>query len=167
MSMGGVLASYLWEDRNIHIDKLILESSPLLSYGKITTSMLTRQYLKLTHKAQRRDKKTVRQAVNSMVPEPQLEVFLELLDSITDTTIVNYISEIGKYRLLTHISTEETQIVYLYGGRISEWFFRRVAKYVKKSYPTAEIVCLPGKGHCEDALLNPMQRIGDLNKYIM
>ena len=29
MSMGGILASYIWKNKNIEIEKLILESSPL------------------------------------------------------------------------------------------------------------------------------------------
>lgn len=167
MSMGGVLASYLWENRNIHIQKLIMESSPLLSYSQFITDMLTKQYLKITHKAQKRDKATVHGAVGSMVTEDKLEDFLELLDNISDTTIRNYIREIGQYRLLPHISTEETQIVYFYGGKLSEVLFRKVAKYIRKNYPAAETVCFPGKGHCQDALLNPTERIRDLSKYIV
>lgn len=40
MSMGGVLASFVWNNRNIEIEKLILESSPILGYGKMITNML-------------------------------------------------------------------------------------------------------------------------------
>ena len=40
MSMGGILASYIWKNKNIEIEKLILESSPLLSWNKFMTNYL-------------------------------------------------------------------------------------------------------------------------------
>ncbi len=78
---------------------LIMESSPLLGFGNMMTSMLTKQYLTITHKAQEQDRKTVRGAVNSMVTEDKLDIFIELLDHISDTTITNYIKETGKHKL--------------------------------------------------------------------
>lgn len=35
MSLGGVLASYVWMNQKLIIKKLILESSPIMSFGKI------------------------------------------------------------------------------------------------------------------------------------
>lgn len=35
--MGGVLASYVWMNQKLIIKKLILESSPIMSFGKIMT----------------------------------------------------------------------------------------------------------------------------------
>lgn len=166
MSMGGVLASILWQNQNIQIDKLIMESYPLLGFGNMMTNILTRQYLTITHKAQARDKKTVRQAVNSMVTEDKLDIFMELLDHISDTTITNYIREIGKHKLPSDINIPETEIYYLYGGKINEILFRKVAKFIEKNYSNAETICLNGKGHCEDALLNPQEHIKVLNKVL-
>lgn len=166
MSMGGVLASILWQNQNIQIDKLIMESSPLLGFGNMMTNILTKQYLTITHKAQARDKKPVRQAVNSMVTEDKLDIFMELLDHISDTTITNYIREIGKHKLPSDINIPETEIYYLYGGKINEILFRKVAKFIEKNYSNAETICLNGKGHCEDALLNPQEHIKVLNKVL-
>ena len=45
MSMGGILASYIWKNKNIEIEKLILESSPLLSWNKFMTNYFTKWYL--------------------------------------------------------------------------------------------------------------------------
>ena len=99
MSMGGVLTAHLWENKNLNIDKVILENSPLISYNKIMIAMMTKQYLMLTHKTQARDKKIVTRAINSIIPEDKLEEFLEMMDNISDTTIINYIREIGRYKL--------------------------------------------------------------------
>lgn len=166
MSMGGVFASILWQNENIKIDKLIMESSPLLGFENFMIKILTKQYLTITRKAQARDKKTVRGAVNSMVTEDKLDIFMELLDHISDTTITNYIREIGKHKLPSDINIPETEIFYLYGGKINEILFRKVAKFIAKNYSNAETICLKGKGHCEDALLNPQDHIKVLNKIL-
>lgn len=166
MSMGGVLACHLWKNRNIQIEKLIMESSPILSVGKLIASVLTKTYLNITHKAQQRDEKTVKQAVNTMVREEQLDDFLKLLDNISDNTITNYLREIGKFKLPDDIDTPDTGVVYYYGGKVSEMLFRNVAKRLKKMYPQAETICLNGKGHCEDALLNSEKRIDELDRIL-
>ena len=54
MSMGGILASCIWKNKNIEIEKLILESSPLLSWNKFMTNYFTKWYLNITHKTQNR-----------------------------------------------------------------------------------------------------------------
>lgn len=166
MSMGGILASKIWESGKISIDKLIMESSPLLGFEKSMASIMTKQYLTITHKAQARDKKTVRRAINSMVTEDKLDIFMELLDHISDTTITNYIREIGQHKLSAGISAPNTEIYYLYGGKMNEIVFRSVAKFIEKNYQNALTIRLDGKGHCEDALLNPQEHMRRLDRIL-
>ncbi len=167
MSMGGILTSYLWKNKRLTFEKVILESSPLLSFEGWMTKLLTKQYLSITQKARERDRKTVRNAINSMVTEDVLDVFLELLDNISDVTIKNYLREVGKFKLPTDIDTPDTQIIYFYGGKSNEFIFRNVARYIRKNYKNAITICLKGKGHCEDALLRPDEWILQLDKYIV
>lgn len=129
-------------------------------------SILTKQYLTITHKAQERDRKVVKQAVNSMVTEDKLDIFMELLDHISDKTIINYIQEIGLHKLSDNIDSAYTDIHYLYGGKINEILFRNTAKFIKKNYPNAKTMCLKGKGHCEDALLKPQDHIYLISKLL-
>ena len=103
MSMGGVLASYLWKNKRLTFEKVILESSPLLPFGKYMTQMLIKQYLSITKKARERNQKVVRNAINSMVTEDMLDVFLELLDNISDETIKNYLYAVGQLILIRPI----------------------------------------------------------------
>lgn len=166
MSMGGVFASQIWENQKLTIDKLIMESSPLLGFENFMISILTKQYLMLTHKAQARDKKVVKQAINSMITEDKLDIFMELLAHISDTTIVNYMKEIGRHKLSCGIDSPRTEIYYLYGGKINELLFRKVAKFIEKNYPNAITMRLSGKGHCEDALLKPQEHIKLLNRIL-
>lgn len=167
MSMGGVLTSYLWKNKRLSFDMVILESSPLLSFEKWMIQILTKQYLTITRKARERNIKVVRNAINSMVTEEMLDAFLELLDNISDTTIKNYLYGIGQFKLPADIDTPNTQVIYFYGGKVNEFVFRNVAKYIKKHYKNATTICLKGKGHCEDALLHPNKRIEQLSKYII
>ncbi len=159
MSMGGVFASYIWKNQKIGIKKLIMESSPILGFENFMISILTKQYLKLTHKAQEGDKKVIKQATNSMITEDKLDIFMELLEHISDKTIINYIQEIGRYKLSNNIDTPNTEIFYLYGGKINEILFRKVARFFRENYPNAITMCLSGKGHCENALLKPQEHI--------
>lgn len=166
MSMGGVLTSQIWQNKKLYIDKVILESSPLISYNRLMTLMMTKQYLMLTHKTQARDKRVVAQAVNSIIPEDKLDVFLEMMDNMSDTTITNYIRQIGSYKLPSDIDTPNTEIYYFYGSKINEILFRKVAHYLRKNYQNTTTICLKGKGHCEDALINPEEHIKTLNKVL-
>lgn len=166
MSMGGILASYIWKNKNIEIEKLILESSPLLSWNKFMTNYFTKWYLNITHKTQNRDERTIKQAIGTIVSEDKVDVFLELFDHLSDKTIINCVQEVGKFNLPSDINTPNTEIYYFYGSKINEILFRKVAHYLKRNYQNTIAICLKGKGHCEDALINPKEHIKTLNKVL-
>ena len=42
------------------------------------------------------------------------------MDNISDTTIINYIREIGRYKLPSNINTPNTEVYYYYGTKINE-----------------------------------------------
>ncbi len=166
MSMGGVFAAKLWQRGNLHINKLIMESSPLLAWENFVIKFMTKYYLSITHRAQKRVPAVLKQAVDTMVTEDNLEPFLHLLDKMSDETIVNYLKEVGEFSLPKNIDCGETEIYYFYGGKINELVFKGAAKFIKKHYPTAKTFCLKGKGHCEDALITPQMQIKRLNKIL-
>ncbi len=166
MSMGGILASYIWKNKNIEIEKLILESSPLLSWNKFMTNYFTKWYLNITHKTQNRDERTIKQAIGTIISEDKVDVFLELFDYLSDKTIINCVQEVGKFNLPSDINTPNTEIYYFYGSKINEILFRKVAHYLRKNYQNTTTICLKGKGHCEDALINPKEHIKTLNKVL-
>ena len=166
MSMGGVLTSQIWQNKKLYIDKVILESSPLISYNKLMTLMMTKQYLMLTHKTQARDKRVITQAVNSIIPKDKLDVFLAMMDNMSDTTITNYIRQIGSYKLPSNIDTPNTEVYYYYGTKINELLAKKTAEYIRRNYPNSKIKCFQGKGHCEDSLLNPSVMITELDNVL-
>lgn len=155
MSMGGVLAATLWQNRRLHIEKVIFDGSPLVSVNSILQRMMLRFYLDVTHKAQQRDRKTLVQAAKSICPQKYLNDFLQILDNMSDSTIRNYIRDIGRFRLRSDMDTPNTKIYYYHGTAINELFAKKSAKFIAKHYKGSVITVFQGKGHCENALLHP------------
>lgn len=166
ISMGGVLALHIFENRKLNIKKLILESSPLVSCNKAITYLLINQYLLLTHKAQKRDKRVIKQATNSIVTEGMVNEFLNVIDNISDNTIINYVKAVCSYNLPINIEAKDTEIYYYYGTKINEILAKKSAKYIKKNYPSSKIMCQIGKGHCEELIFNVQEKIQKLNQIL-
>ncbi len=167
ISYGGIIAANIWQNRRLNISKLIFDGSPLTSYPKILKSYLTNFYMQVTHKSQRRDKKTLAQAVNGICPEEYLNDFLQVLDNMSDENIRNYIEAWSNYRLPKNIDTATTKVYFFYGTKSNEILARKSAKYMKKYYSNSEIIRLNGKGHCETALFYPNEMIERLNKILL
>lgn len=166
MSMGGVVTAQLWQNKKLNIEKVIMESSPLTFSGNFMNTMLSKTYLMLTHKTKQRDKKVLDQAVNSIISKDKLNVFLEMMDNMSDTTIINYLKEVGSYKLPNNIDTPNTNIYYYYGTTINEMLAKKTAKYISKNYSNSRVICFKGKGHCEDSLMNPKNMINELDKIL-
>lgn len=163
MSMGGVLTATLWQNSRLNIGKVIFDGSPLVSVNSLVKKMMLQFYLNITHKTQQRDKKTLEQAVNSIVTKENLQSFLQVLDNMSDTSITNSINSIASYKLPTNLDTEHTEIYYFHGTAPNEMFAKKTAKYISKYYSNATIICFKGKAHCENALFQPEVMIKELD----
>lgn len=127
--------------------------------GKTTTTHMIKAVLEAAgHK--------VGMVGTTMVKEKHLEIFLKLLDNMSDTTIVNYLKAVGSFKLPPNIDTPSTEIYYLHGTKMAEMYAKKTAKYIKKNYPNANIITFDGKAHCEDALINSEEHINVLNKIL-
>lgn len=166
MSMGGVLTATLWQNNRLSIDKVIFDGSPLVSYNRFMKGFMKKFYIDITHKSQRRDKKTVEQATKVIISEDNLECFLEVLDNISDVTIENSIDGIADFKLSQNINTPNTVVYFFHGTALNEMLAKKSAKYVRKYYPTTVVKCFKGKFHCENALFNPEIMIAELDKVI-
>ena len=166
MSIAGVLAANIWQNKKINIQKLIFDGSPLVLYPKILKSYLTNFYLVVTHKSQQRDKKTVNQASNTIISDKHLEEFLKVLDNMSDENIINYMNEWGSYKLLNNINAPNTEIYYYHGTKMNEMLTKKSKKY-KKNYPNSNIICFEGKGHYETSLMNQKEMIKELDKVLI
>lgn len=167
MSMGGIIAANIWQNKRLNINKIIFDGSPLVSYPKIMKNYLTNFYLTVTHKSQQRETKTINNAVNNIVPKDKLEPFLKVLDSLTDDDIKNYINEWGNYILPKNIDTPKTNIYFFHGTKMNEMLAKKTAKYLKKYYIKANIKCFKNKFHCEISLFEPEEMIKELDRILI
>lgn len=166
MSMGGVLTAIIWENKRLNIQKVIFDGSPLVSINSFIKKFMIKFYIDITHKSQKREQRTLEQAVNSIITEDKLKYLLKVLDNMSDTTITNYINNIGNFKLLKNIDTKNTKVYYYHGTKTNEMLAKKTAKYIKKYYPNSNIICFKGKGHCENSLLNPNEMIKELDKVL-
>lgn len=166
MSMGGVLTATLWQNKILNIEKVIFDGTPLISFSGIIEKMMLRFYLIITHKAQQRDNKTLKQAMNSIIPEENLDDFLRVLDNMSDATIANCIENIAQFRLSDNIDTANTKIYFYHGTAANEMLAKKSAKYILKNYPNASIKCFKGKTHCENSLLHPELMLKELDSIL-
>ena len=165
MSMGGVLTATLWQNRRLKFEKVIFDGSPLLSLNNFMKNFTCNFYLKVTHKTQLRDKKTLEQA-NAICPKEHIESFVKLLDNMSDATIENCLNGIADFKLKTDIDSPDTKVYYFHGTAMNEMLAKKSAKYVKKHYETTVVKCFKGKAHCENSLFNPEYMITELDEVL-
>lgn len=166
MSMGGVLAATLWQNKRLLFQKVIFDGSPLVSYNRFLKGYMKRFYIDITHKSQQRDKKTVEQAIKVIISEDNLEYFLAVLDNMSDVTIENSIDGIADFKLSDSINTPNTVVYFFHGTAINEMLAKKSAKYVRKHYPNTSVKCFGGKFHCENALFHPESMIAELDEIL-
>lgn len=164
MSMGGVLAATLWQNNRLLLNKVIFDGSPLVSYNKLMKGFMKKFYIGITHKSQKRDRKTIEQATKVIISKDNLEYFLDVLDHMSDVTVENSIDGIADFKLSQNINTPNTVAYFFHGTALNEMLAKKSAKYVKKYYPTTVVKCFKGKFHCENALFNPEIMIVELDK---
>ena len=159
ISMGGVFATKLFSRGNIKIQKLILESVPLLKYGKIIAFFAKKQYIKISRKIRKRKSKYFLKLKNAINNKNLFNEFLNVLDNMSEISIKNYLDDILNYKLPKDIYSKELEIYYYYGGVKDEIPFRISAMYLKKYYPQTKTFCLNGKKHCEGVISEPYKKI--------
>jgi esterase/lipase len=166
MSMGGVLAATLWQNRRLKIEKIIFDGSPLVPVNRMMEKMMLRFYLNVTHQSQQRHEKTLKQA-RSIHPEESFDDFLKVLDAMTDTTIHNCIKGVANFQLSDHIDAQNTQIYYFHGTKINEFIAKKSAKYLSKCYKNCVVKRFKGKSHCENTMFFPQLMLEELDHALM
>ena len=163
MSMGGMIASLLWQNKKIKINKLILDGAPILGMSSLIKPIITKSYINLTSKCKNRDEKVLNQAIGSFIRKENFNDFLSVMDEITNEDIKGYVSAISRYKLPKNISSD-TKIIFYHGTKFSDALGKKGAKYIKKYYKNSKIIKMNGLGHCETAFLRPVEMIKLLNE---
>jgi len=166
MSMGGSIASVLWTRGNLRINKLFLEGAPLVPQSKLLTSIITKEYINLTHKTKQRDPKTLNKCEKTFIPKKYMPYFLEMMDAISDETITNCVTSAGQFRLPESPKRGKIDIIYYHGTTLNELLSKKSAKYLKKYYPNTIIKCLNGYSHCQLVLQYPEEHKRLLEEFL-
>lgn len=164
LSMGGIIATILWKNKNIHTQNLILESAPLLPTNKLMTYLLTKQYILVTKLAQKRNPLIISSATNTIITKDNLKYFLSLIDNIPIKTVTKYVKKICEYKIESNINNLDTKLYYYHGTKLTEILSKKTVKYLHKHYPNFNIITFKGKNHCENTLTHPNTMIKELNK---
>ena len=166
MSMGGTIASILWANERLHIEKLFLEGAPLVQQNSLMTSIILKQYLSLTHKTQQRDIKTLNMCEKTFIPQKYMPYFLEMIDAMSDDTIKNCTVSVGQYQLPKGLKMDNIDVLYYHGTTLNEMVSKKSAKYLKRHYPQAVITCQRGYSHCELSLHHPERYIKAVEHFL-
>lgn len=166
MSMGGSIASTLWANGKLHIEKLFLDGAPLVRQSKMLTVLLTNQYISLTRKTRQRDVKTLNMCEKTFIPKPYMQCFLQMMDAMNNETIKNGVTSVGQFQLPNNVKRDNIDVIYYHGTKLNEMLAKKSAKYLKKHYPQAKIVCLKGYSHGELVLRHPEQYIKLVEEFL-
>ena len=166
LSMGGIIAAKLLMNKKIKIKYLLFESSPLVGCNKLLTKMLTKNYLKLTHKVQNNDIKTIKKATTSIITQDKLNYFLEMMNGMTDDNIVKYLKEVSEFRIPSNLDVSSTKAYYFYGTKLNEMLAKKTVSFIKKFKIYIQPVTCCGQGHCEGFIFEPHKRM-ELLDYIL
>ena len=159
ISMGGIFATKLFSRRNLNIQKFILESVPLLRFGKIIAFFAKKQYITISRKICERKSKYFYKLKNAIKNKSLFNEFLNVLDNMSETSIKNYIDDMLNYKFPKDIYCKDLEIYYYYGGDKEEIPFKISAMYLKKYYPQTKTFCIEGKKHCEGVISEPYEKI--------
>lgn len=146
LSMGGVIAYTIWKNQKLKLGHLIMDGALLMPAGRIVEGIMTRSYLKIVHKSQKRDPKTLENFKKDFLPEKYMEPYLALIDLISDTSIENIVHSTCRNELRIDIEND-TKILYIHGTKANEILSQKSAKILKEFYPETEILCFMGDSH--------------------
>ena len=148
------------------IQHLVLDGAPLVSAGKLLTTLMTRQYLEITHKAQKRDPKTLERFQKTFLPERYLDSFLKIADHMSDQTIRNIVIAASRNQISKPAKRFGEGILYLYGTAMNELLSKKSAKALNCYAPKAQLLCNRGDAHCRKAIFEPEKWIQIVESFL-
>lgn len=152
-SLGGCVASVLWARGVVSIDRVLLESAPLVPQSKLLTALMERQYLALLRKVKIRDGKTLRRAEKSFLPKRLMPAFVDMMEEMTEESVRNFVRSTGGFRLPACAVGVTENVEYYYGTTLNETLSKRSARLLAVRHPFVKLVRLEGYKHCEMSLI--------------
>lgn len=158
-SLGGAVASALWARGTVRMDALVMEGAPLVGQPRVLSSLIMRSYVSLTRGVKRRDPAVLRRAEESFLPKRCMPAFLEMMDGMSEETVRNLVRSAGEHWLPDSFEGRAGRVVYVHGTSANELLSKRSAAFLHRVCPEAEIVRVPGAGHCEWSLFQSDEHI--------
>lgn len=165
LSMGGLIAANIFMRNSSKINYLILDGAPLQKMPAILVQAMTRQYLSIIQKAKRRDRKVIRNFKKNFLQEKFLPHFLNFVDFMTDSSVKNMVYSVGQGLEIKAYHTD-TKILFLHGTKVNEIISRKLAKKLRKFYPTMQERSFQGYMHAELAICHQKQWIKEIEQFI-
>lgn len=166
LSMGGAIANVLFGNQKLHIEHLILDGAPLVPTNALVTGMMTSFYLHIIHKSKKRDPKVLRNFKKYFLPEKYLASFLKFADTMSDSSVKNMLTSVGKSSVCVCGNVHNTRILFLHGTKGNEMLAKISAKRVGKQYPETSVRCFKGYAHGELAIYKANEWIETVNSFI-
>lgn len=155
LSMGGVIANHIFENRNLQIQHLVIDGGPLLPINRMLKTVMTKQYLSIIHKSKERDAKVLESFKRDFLPECYLESFLRFADTMSDDTIVNMVDSVCASTLQPSGNAQVTDILFMHGTKGNEAISKQAAKKMQAYYPHTQIKCFQGYQHAQLLVYEP------------
>lgn len=155
LSLGGAIAHKLLARGNTVIHNIVLDGAPLVKSPAWLTNTMTKNYMDILKKSQKRDKKTLDNFCKHFLPESYLPHYLSFIDNMNEESIVNMLNSVGESILSTSLDLKATRLLYLHGTKMNEYLSKKSARQIEKHYPDATVVCFKGDAHCECAIYEP------------
>lgn len=167
LSLGGAISYRLKANGKLNIQYLIMDGAPLCPFGKLLTSIMTKNYLQIVQKSKLRDKKTIENFKKFFLPERFLDSYLKIADNMEDSSVIRAVSETASNMFSIPIPNNGSGIVYVYGTALNELLSKQSAKYLSKKYTDSTVIKLKGSSHCHKAIYEPNEWLAVIESYLL
>lgn len=165
-SMGGAVCAQIWLRGKLKIANLVLDGAPLVSSGKLATSIMSNQYISILRKSKKRDRKTLENFKKSFLPEKYLAPYLEFIDHMSEQSMRNITAAACLNRFPFTVPLGDMRLLFIHGTKPNDMLGKMSAKKVARHYPAAKIVTCKGCMHCEWALYDTQKWIATVEEFL-
>lgn len=163
LSMGGHIAAELAGRQDIKVNNLVLDGAPLMPLPKIFVSVMTRNYLSIIHKSQRRDPRVIESFKRDFLPEKYLGDFLKIADNMEENSVKNMLESVfGRFEF----RKIDGQILFMHGTKGNESVAAKSARKMKAVNPQTDIKVYKGYAHAQLLCFEPSKWASETSAWL-
>lgn len=165
LSLGGAIASRIWERGRLNVARFVLDGAPLVGSGGLLTAVMRSNYISIIRNSRKRDPKTLRNFSRSFLPECYLEPYLRIADCMSERSVSEMVNSLRHDRIPA-TADDGDRVLYIHGSKSGEVLSVKSAAALKKRYSAIHIHRIRGAGHCELAIYRPEEWVGLVSEHI-